>query len=162
VLIDADLRKGILHRQFDVPVQPGFLEVLTEKESWRKAVQPTKHDNLFLLPRGGTSNKSGELFLNPATARVLRELGQEYEFVVVDSPPVMAADDVASLAPHVEGVLFVIRAQHTSARVARAALELLYQRNVQVLGLVFNAVEPNAAEYYYYKYKDYYTAYPTT
>ena len=70
----------------------------------------------------------------------------------------MAADDVTSLAPYVQGVVFVIRAQHTSARVARAALDLLYQRNVNVLGIVLNAVNPNVGEYYYYsKYKDYYS-----
>jgi len=77
--------------------------------------------------------------------------------VVLDTPPVMAADDVTTLAPLAHGVIFVIRAQHTSARVARAALDLLYQRNVKVLGLVFNAVNPRTGEYYYYsRYKDYY------
>jgi Mrp family chromosome partitioning ATPase len=72
---------------------------------------------------------------------------------------VMAADDVTSLAPHVEGVLFVIRANCTSGRVARAALDLLYQREVSVLGLVFNGVQTNAGEYYYYRYKEYYADY---
>ena len=75
----------------------------------------------------------------------------------------MAADDVTSLAPHLDGVLFVIRAEYTSARVARAALELLYQRQVRVLGLLFNAVRPGTGDYYYYhKYKDYYHRYPST
>jgi Mrp family chromosome partitioning ATPase len=73
----------------------------------------------------------------------------------------MAADDVTSLAPNVDGVIFVIRAQQTSARVAHAALELLYQRRVKVLGLVFNAVQANVSEYYYYKYRDYYSSYPS-
>jgi len=61
----------------------------------------------------------------------------------------------------VDGVLFVIRAEHTSARVARAALELLYHRQVRVMGLVFNAVRPTSSDYYYYKYRDYYKIYPT-
>ena len=60
-----------------------------------------------------------------------------------------AVSDATSLAPATDGVLFVVRAQRTSTRVARAALELLYQRRINVLGLVFNAVEANAAEYYY-------------
>ena len=58
--------------------------------------------------------------------------------------------------------LFVLRAEYTSARVARAALELLYHRQVRVLGLIFNAVRPSSVDYYYYyKYKDYYKSYPT-
>jgi Mrp family chromosome partitioning ATPase len=69
----------------------------------------------------------------------------------------MAADDVTSLAPRVDGVIFVIRAEFTSARVAHAALESLYQRQVRILGLVFNAIRPSSLDYYYYyKYKDYY------
>jgi polysaccharide biosynthesis transport protein len=76
---------------------------------------------------------------------------------LVDTPPVMAADDVTSLAPHTKGLLFVLRADHTSARVARAALHSLYHRNVHVLGLVFNAVRTSIGEnYYYYQYSDYY------
>jgi len=115
---------------------------------------------LSLLPRGTTTQFSSELFLNPNAADLLRDASQEYDLVIVDSPPVMAADDATSLAPFVDGVLFVIRAQQTSARVARAALDLLYQRRINVLGIVFNAVEANASDYYYYKYKDYYAAYP--
>ena len=69
----------------------------------------------------------------------------------------MAADDVTSLAPRVDGVLFVVRAEKTSARVAHAALNMLYQRKANVLGLVFNSVHVSAGDYYYYyRYKDYY------
>ena len=68
----------------------------------------------------------------------------------------MAADDAASLAPRVDGVIFVIRAEATSARIARAALDLLRQRNANVLGIVLNSVRPNTGDYHYYDhYKDY-------
>lgn len=156
-LLDADLRKGVLHRKFQVSSRPGLSEVLRQQTDWRKVIQPTSVNNLFLIPSGETSHKSSELFLQPSTPAILREIQKEYDYVIVDSAPVMAADDVTSLAPYVQGVIFVIRAQHTSARVARAALDLLYQRNVNVLGVVFNAVNPDVGEYYYYsKYKSYY------
>jgi Mrp family chromosome partitioning ATPase len=77
--------------------------------------------------------------------------------VVIDTAPVMAADDVTSLAPRVDGVLFVVRAEKTSARVARAALTMLYQRKANVLGLVFNSIHARTGDYYYYyRYSDYY------
>jgi Mrp family chromosome partitioning ATPase len=102
------------------------------------------------------------MFLSPATRQILSEVKAEFDYVLIDTAPVMAADDVTSLAPHTEGVLFVLRADHTSARVARAAIDSLYQRKVRVLGLVFNAVRTNAGEYYYYyKYRDYYASYPS-
>jgi Mrp family chromosome partitioning ATPase len=72
----------------------------------------------------------------------------------------MATDDATTLAPHADAVLFVLRAEHTSARVAHAALELLYQRNARVMGIVFNAVCRNSSDYYCYRYKDYYQTYP--
>src|SRR5207249_10776113 len=94
--------------------------------------------------------------------RIRAATAAAYDYVILDSAPVMAADDVTSLAPHLDGVLFIIRAEFTSGRVARAALELLYQRQVRVLGLVFNAVRPSTGDYYYYhKYKDYYHKYPS-
>ena len=84
----------------------------------------------------------------------------KYDYVVLDTVPVMAADDVTSLAPHADGVLFVVRAEFTSARVARAALNSLYQRQAHVLGLVLNSARPSYEDYYYYRYRDYYRKYP--
>ena len=131
------------------------------RPDWADFVQPTRVGNLFLLARGGATHQSSELFLGALTPRFLDAAAALYDFVVLDSAPVMAADDVTSLAPHVDGVIFVIRAEHTSARVARAALDLLYLRHVRVLGLVLNAVRPTSADYYYYyKYKDYQLSYP--
>jgi capsular exopolysaccharide synthesis family protein len=162
LLVDADLRKGHLHTRFGQSApEVGFSEVLSRGADWTKAVTPTHVTNLSLLARGGLSQNPGELFLRTSTERLLKDLAANYDYVILDTAPVMAADDAGSLAPHVEGVLFVIRAGHTSARIAHAALDVLYQREVNVLGLAFNGVDTDATEYYFYKYKDY-TAYPST
>ena len=161
LLVDADLRKGVLHERFDLKSGPGFSEALREGRNWTEFVQPTNVRNLSLLARGATTQRSSEYFIGERTQKFLKESSAQYDYVILDTAPVMAADDVTSLAPHLDGVLFVIRAEHTSARVARAALDLLYQRQVRVLGLVFNAVRPGGGDYYYYKYKDYYHSYPS-
>ena len=159
LLVDADLRRGQLHSKFNIAsATPGLTEVLSGFP-WAQAVQPTATPNLSLLPRGNIARNPGELFLNQRTRDLLKELAVQFDYVIIDTAPVMAADDVTSLSPHVDGVIFVVRASYTSGRVARAALDLLYQREVDVLGLVFNGVETNASEYYYYKYKDYYAEY---
>ncbi|HRT09799.1 MAG TPA: polysaccharide biosynthesis tyrosine autokinase [Candidatus Paceibacterota bacterium] len=160
LLVDADLRKGNLHHQFGVADQPGLSEVLLGTVRWEQAVQPTRIPNLSLLPRGTPTQRSSEFFVRNLTTDLLKEISAKYEYVILDTAPVMAADDVTSLAPLVDGVVFVIRAEQTSARVARAALDLLYQRQVEVLGLVFNGVRPSSRDYYYYKYDDYYRPYP--
>ena len=161
LLVDAELRKGSLHQRFERQSEPGLYEVLAKGLDWEKAVQPTDFPNLFLLPRGHTTQHAPELFISDVTKTLLKAMEAKFDWVVIDTAPVMAADDVTSLAPHVDGVLFVVRADETSARIARAALDLLYQRRVNVLGLVFNAVRSNSSDYhYYYKYEDYYRPYP--
>jgi succinoglycan biosynthesis transport protein ExoP len=163
LLVDGDLRKGTLHERFDLQAQPGLAEALGQVADRTENVRPTDYPNLSVLPRGNITLKASELFIGPAMKEFLEVVAARYDYVIVDSVPVMAADDVTSLAPHVNGVIFVLRADVTSARVARAALELLYQRRTKMLGLVFNAVPPTAGDYYYYyhKYKDYYKKYPT-
>ena len=155
LLIDADLRKGYLHRQFGVNSDSGLTEVLNQQVEWSHAVVPTHIPTLSLIPRGTISKNPGELFLKTSTHRLLTEVAGHYDYVIIDSAPVMAADDVTSLSPHIEGVIFVIRSGYTSTRIAHAALDLLYQRDVNVLGLVFNGVQAEGSEYYFYKYKDY-------
>jgi capsular exopolysaccharide synthesis family protein len=162
LLVDADLRKGALHRHFGVEAEPGLTEALADGKPWETMVHTTRHPNLSFLPRGALTHKSSEFFIGDVTKTFLQKAAAQYDYVIVDTAPVMAADDVTSLAPSIDAVLFVIRAEHTSARIARAALDLLYRRNVRVLGLVFNAVSPSSTDYYYYhQYRDYYSSYPT-
>jgi capsular exopolysaccharide synthesis family protein len=163
LLVDGDLRKGVLDGRFGLPSEPGFSEVLSKGVNWMTTVQPTQVPNLFLLPRGATTHKSAELFLGPVMGAFLKETAAKYDYVIFDTAPVMAADDVTSMAPRVDGVVFVIRAEHTSGRVARSALDLLYQRQARICGIVFNGVRARTGDYYYYyKYKDYYRKYPTS
>ena len=156
LLVDADLRKGSLKTRLNVEADTGFSEVFLQGTDWRKAVKETVYPNLRLLPRGVTTQRSSEFFIGPVMDKFLKDSIQEYDYVLIDTAPVMAADDVTSLAPRVDGVLFVVRAEYTSARVAHAAINMLYQRKANVLGLVFNSVHVSTGDYYYYyRYQDY-------
>ncbi len=156
LLVDADLRRGNLHSRLNVEGKTGFSEVFLQGANWREVVKPTAVNNLWLLPRGATTQRSSEFFIGAEMDKFLKESGQEYDYVLIDTAPVMAADDVTSLAPRVDGVIFVVRAEHTSSRVAHAALNMLYQRKAKVLGLVFNSVHVSTGDYYYYyRYQDY-------
>jgi capsular exopolysaccharide synthesis family protein len=155
LLIDADLRRGVLHNKFSVEASPGFAEVLALQCEWSKAVVATSIPNLSIMPCGISPQHPGGLFANQAR-QFLVEIADHYDYFVFDSAPVMAADDVASLAPHVDGLIMVIRAGFTSGRVAQAALDLLNLRKVNVIGLVLNAVHPGINQYYYFRDKSYY------
>ena len=161
LLVDGDLRKGSLHTRFGLKSLPGFFEVLKDGKKWTDLLQDTRIPRLSLLLRGAATQEASDLFAISSIEALLKEAIAQFDFVIFDSAPVMAADDVAGLAPHFDGVLFVLRAEYTSARVAHSALESLYQRQVRVLGLVFNSIRPSTLDYYhYYKYKDYYAKVP--
>ncbi len=159
LIVDADLRKGSLSNRLNVEADTGFAEVFLAGTNWRHAVKQTAIPNLSLLPRGTTTQRSSEFFIGPVMDQFLKESAQEYDYVIIDTAPVMAADDVTSLAPRVDGIVFVVRAEYTSSRVAHAALNMLYQRKANVLGLVFNSVHVSTGDYYYYyRYQDYHKA----
>lgn len=155
LLVDADLRRGNLHEHFKVAAEPGLAEVLGQQCSWSEAVISTHVPNLSLLPCGACPRRPGSLFAM-RTAKFLAEIAGHYDYYIFDTAPVMAADDVSCLAPHVDGLIMVIRAGYTSSRIARAALDLLHLRKVNVIGLVFNAVQTSGGQYYYYGDKEYY------
>jgi succinoglycan biosynthesis transport protein ExoP len=129
--------------------------VLTGKMPFDQAVQ-TPFPNLFFLARGTSMKNPGEQFIGPAANTFLRSLYDQFDYILIDTPPVLAADDTTSLAPKVDGVIFVVRAEYTSARLARQSLELLYNRHVRVLGLIYNRANLFLPEYSYYKYASYY------
>ncbi|HTA31704.1 MAG TPA: hypothetical protein VK731_14515, partial [Candidatus Cybelea sp.] len=85
---------------------------------------------------------------------------QQFDYVLIDSSPVFAADDAASLAPKVDGALFVVRSGFSSARVVEEAVQLLTQRRAKILGLVFNRSNASARSYYYYNLEEYFPSTP--
>lgn len=156
LLVDGDLRRGHLHKVVDRRSEPGLTDCIQSGGDLKNFVQPTDVPNLSLLARGKFTSGPGEIFLNPAYDRMLATARERYEFVVIDSIPVFAADDVSAAAPKSDGVLFVLRRGFTSARLAQEALEILYRRQAKIMGIVFNRANSRSKEYGYYKYAQYY------
>lgn len=154
LLIDADVRRGRLHKTLGIPISKGLTECLLNNLDPSELFVDTKTPGLKLLPRGKPYSK-GDLFLTASFDRFLKQVREQFDFVVLDSIPVFAADDSTTLAPKADGVLFVIRRAHTSARLAQEALEMLYQRQVKIMGIVFNRADSQSKSYNYYKYKEY-------
>ena len=159
LLIDGDLRRGQLHTQLGVENGRGLADILSEERpaKWRDAVKLTRTPGLSLLPRGSLLGNPGENFLKRATNQLLAEMYAIYDYVIIDTAPVMVADDTTTLAPKIDATLFVVRYGSSSTRTSRKALELLHRRQANVLGLVCNDVELSAQEYYYYRYPEYYS-----
>jgi capsular exopolysaccharide synthesis family protein len=156
LLIDGDLRRGALREAFGISSKIGFSEVLKQEVNWQEVVVPTTYENLFLMPRGKTLGQPSEHLLRDSTDALLRDMYNHYDYIIIDSSPVLAADDSTSLAPKIDATLFVVRLSYTSARLTRKSLELLYNRQVNVPGVILNYVDTSLPEYYYYQYSEYY------
>lgn len=158
LLIDGDMRKGHLHELLGLKSQPGLAELLRHAGDPGEFIQTNSLANFSFLPRGSILTNPGDLFLNPAFETLLTRLRQEFDYILIDSSPVFAADDATTLAPKVDGTLFIVRSRFSRARAVREALSLLQQRQARVLGLVLNRADATAKSYHYYNYADYYPA----
>ncbi|MHC1765416.1 MAG: polysaccharide biosynthesis tyrosine autokinase [Verrucomicrobiia bacterium] len=156
LLVDADLRRGKLHEMLGLKAEPGLSQLLTGSGQSMDAVQSNCLPNLSFIARGATPKRSGDLFVGAAFAQLLARWRAEFDYVVIDSCPVFAADDATTLAPKVDGTLFVVRRGYSGAKVVHEALRMLLQRQAKVLGLVFNRADPFSRSYYYYKHAEYY------
>jgi capsular exopolysaccharide synthesis family protein len=158
LLVDADIRKGHLHKLLGLQSEPGLVELLRQPDSLDGVIQRDSLQNFAFLSRGKALSHSSDLFLSQAFDSLLARLRREFDYVLIDSSPVFATDDASTLAPKVDGTLFVVRGNYSGARQVREALELLRQRQAKVLGLVFNRADVSARSYHYYKYADYHGA----
>jgi len=155
VVVDADLRRPRLHQLFDLDLGEGLIGSLLEEHTDGR-LQPVQWEGLRVLP-------AGELLPNPAKwlgsqrmQKLLAELAQQVDMVLIDSPPVLSVTDAAVLAQGVDGVLLVLEAGHTRREAARRAVESLRQVGANLVGVVLNAVPTYNGSYYYYSYHETY------
>jgi succinoglycan biosynthesis transport protein ExoP len=108
------------------------------------------------MARGEVLDQTSEMLLSKTADEMLREMADEYDYVIFDSAPVLVADDTASFAPKADTVLFIVRMSSTMARLTGKALDLLYERQVNIGGVILNRSSTNLKEYTYYNYASYY------
>ncbi len=153
VAVDADMRRPTLGRYFDLsPNSDGLVQALSQ-ESVDGLLQPTHVKGLSVLASGELPESPGQLFASPSLQRLLDELRNQADVVVMDSPPVLVVADATLLARQVDGVLLVLRAGHTRKRAAQQAVESLQQVGATVIGVVLTAVptrssDSDASHYY--------------
>lgn len=155
LLIDGDLRRGQVHEMFGLENEVGLCDHLRGEAGLDAIIHPTFVEGLDVITRGRSGTNTGELLLSKATDAFLQSIYDRYDYVVFDSSPVMAADDTPSVAPKLDATVFVFRFTYSSSRVSRKAIELLRDRQANVLGAVCNDLDEAMQEYYYYRYAEY-------
>ncbi|ABS26833.1 polysaccharide biosynthesis tyrosine autokinase [Anaeromyxobacter sp. Fw109-5] len=138
LLVDADLRRGALHRHFSAEQGPGLAEVLTGNVQLEGAAKATLTPGLDLLPRGDLSSTPGELLASSRLSDVLAEAGKRYDVVVVDTPPILAVADPLLIERCASVNLLVVRARRDRVRDIALAVERLAQSGIVVHGGILN------------------------
>jgi capsular exopolysaccharide synthesis family protein len=152
LLIDADMRRPNVHSAFDLPADPGLSNVLVGDARASDAVKSTMVTGLWVLPGGRRSPNPAELLGSKRFRDFLTTLQEQFDWVILDSPPIMAVTDAALVSHVVSGVLFVVGAEMTSRAVARHALEQLAAAQGRTIGGVLNRIDLRRNAYYYSQY----------
>lgn len=166
LLVDTDLRRPRLHRSFKLSNDAGLTTLIAEGGKAADLVQQTEVPNLFVLTSGPVPPNPAELLHTDRFKEILGELGQRYERVLLDSPPVGAVSDALVLSGVVDGVVLVIKAFQSDRGLCRQTLRALRDVKANVLGCVLNNVDLDKKQYgyyqgYYYGYGKYYGEGPT-
>ena len=153
LLVDADLRRPGIHRAFGLSNSAGLSTVLAGLDSFENVVQRYPPlSNLFILPAGPTAPYPAELLGSDRMQELLAKLRNEYDQVILDSPPVMLVTDAAVLSAHMDAVLLVVRSGQTSKNALRHAREQLLQIKAPLTGIVVNGAKLHSVDYHYRSY----------
>jgi polysaccharide biosynthesis transport protein len=159
ILIDADLRRPRIHKLFGLSNECGLSGYLTNEAELSDLVQESGIPGLSILPTGPTPPNPAELLSLPRFREFLEQLRHKYDFVIVDTPPLLAVTDPCAVAPHVDGVLLTIRLSKNARPHAQRAKEILATLGAPVIGIVVNGVSSNNGSGYGYNAYSYGYAY---
>jgi non-specific protein-tyrosine kinase len=154
VLIDADLRRPVLHLVFNEPNNRGLANLLEkEKMDIEYCLKDTEIKNLQIITSGETSQDQSDRLLSERISEILEFLKEQVELIIIDSPPALLAADASILANRADGVVIVVRAGKSKRRPIRQTIIDLKEANANILGYIFNQTnkEVDIAAYAYRK-----------
>ena len=153
LLIDADMRRASQGDNFIFDDdKPGLSEVLVGESNWWDAVLSTEWENLAVLSAGHVPPNPAELLSLPIITDLFAEMQQQFDLILIDSPPIDVVSDPLVLSPHVAGCLLVIRQNYSNHRDIRKALISSEMTGMNILGFVFYGEKLKEEKYYGNKY----------
>lgn len=154
VIVDADLRRGHINKEFGLSRETGVSEYVAGAASIDSIVKPTSVENLWVITTGQIPPNPSELLMHLRFEELLENLSERFDTVIVDAPPILAVSDAAIIGRHVGATLMVARAGRHPIRELEQAVKRLHQSGVHVKGFVFNDLNTDRQRYRY-GYKGY-------
>jgi capsular exopolysaccharide synthesis family protein len=140
LLVDADLRRPKVHTNFGLEKSPGLTNLIRGSVELPEAIHRSAIENLDLMPSGPRPRNPSELLALPRFKELLATLRDRYDFVIIDSPPVLAVTDPGAIAVRADGVLLALQIRRKAKPSAQRAVEILTELGANVLGVVVNGV----------------------
>lgn len=141
LLLDADMRRPSIHHAFGIKTQEGFPQVLLGEKTWRSAVYECEEiPGLSILPCGAKPTNPAELISTPRVGELIEEMRHHFDFIIMDTPPVLAVTDPCPVAARVDGVILTIRIKKNVKISSDRATEVLHSVGANLIGVVVNGV----------------------
>ena len=160
LIIDADMRKGYLHKRFAYSPDQGLSDILAGTVKASEAIKSTQIEGLDFISRGNFPTNPSELLMSSQFPEMISELESHYDLILFDTPPILAVTDASIIGSYCGAALMVARFESCSLRQVMAASHRFELNGVDIKGIIFNAVEKKASSYYYdygyynYEYKE--------
>lgn len=163
LLIDGDLRKPKIHHYFSVPNSPGLTNYLGSKvgaDSSKKAdlfsvIHATEYENLSVLCSGSIPPNPAEILGSEPMAEFLEEIGKDFDYIIIDTPPINVVSDALPVIRESDGVVLVVRSNQSTHPEIQKSISALEFIDAKILGFVVNFAETNRSKYGYGKYGRY-------
>ena len=158
LVVDADLRRPTLHRTFGVELEPGLSSYLQEALNVEGIVRPVPNvEGLSLVTAGPSPPQPTDLLNHPRFRELLKQWRQQFDYILLDSPPVLVASDSAVLATLADGTLYIVRANRTHVEPALVGKQRLVDVGAKIIGGILNGarLEFERGYRYYYSYRYY-------
>ncbi len=152
------MRKPRIYRVFGLDDSKGLSTLLTGHSDIKEVIFESGIPNLYLLPAGPKPPNPAELLGSGKMAEIITELRKRFEYVIIDTPPLIAVTDASVLSTIVDGVVMVLKAGQTTKELAKRAHKNLKEINAKIIGAILNDVDFERDRYYYY-YPYYYKYY---
>lgn len=151
LIVDADMRNGYLHAMLKQPLDFGFSDVLSGKCTVNDAIRKTEIDGLDIITRGELPNNPAELLMSSDLTHVLKETMGQYDYIILDVPPIMAVTDAAIMGQQAGSTVIVARYGVTTEQDIENTIARFNSSNVVVKGAVLNGIEKSANNQYAYE-----------
>lgn len=155
LFIDADMRKGYTHNLINVENTKGLSDILSGKMTVERAIQPLSMAGFDFIARGAVPPNPAELLMHKNFDALLSWASQNYEIVVLDTPPILAVTDAAIIGNYVGTTLLVARFEQNTAKEIEVSVRRFEQSGVIVKGCILNGIIKKASSYYSYGYNHY-------